>query len=147
MLHDLARLYSAKRLLDECELRGMVIDTFERENPIVLHARLGASLAQESFGVRDPDVLSAIEKHTVADAQMSALDCVVYLADGLEPGRKFAEREALWRLACTDLHAGMRATLAQSLGYLERQGIPAAPQTLAAAKAFALTEGVSTSLN
>ena len=147
MLHDLARLYPAKRLIDECEMRGMPIDAFERENPIVLHARLGASLAQESFGVHDPGVLSAIAKHTVAAAEMSQLDCVVYLADGLEPGRKFAERKALWQLACTDLHAAMRATLAQSLGYLERQGIPAAPQTLAAAKAFALVQGVPTSLN
>ncbi|MBV8637222.1 MAG: bis(5'-nucleosyl)-tetraphosphatase (symmetrical) YqeK [Candidatus Eremiobacteraeota bacterium] len=147
MLHDLARLYPAKRLIDECELRGMPIDAFERENPIVLHARLGASLAQESFAVHDPAVLSAIEKHTVAAAVMSPLDCVVYLADGLEPGRKFAEREALWRLACTDLHAAMRATLAHSLGYLEREGISAAPQTLAAAKTFGLAEGVSTSLN
>ncbi len=64
MLHDLARLYSTSRLIDECELRGMPIDAFERENPIVLHARLGAAIAQEGFGVHDPQVLSAIEKHT-----------------------------------------------------------------------------------
>lgn len=147
MLHDLARLYSAQRLLDECELRGMEIDAFERENPIVLHARLGAAIAQESFGVHDPEVLSAIAKHTVGAATMSRLDCIVYLADGLEPGRRFAEREALWRLACTNLDAAMRATIGQSLQYLERQGIEAAPQTLAAAKAFGLAEGVTPSLN
>jgi predicted HD superfamily hydrolase involved in NAD metabolism len=148
MLHDLARLYSTSRLIDECELRGMPIDAFERENPIVLHARLGAALAQEAFGVHDPHVLSAIEKHTVAAAEMSPLDCVVYLADGLEPGREYAEREQLWRLARTDLHSAMRATIAQSLGYLERQGLAAAPQTIAAAKSFGLAiEGVSPSLN
>jgi predicted HD superfamily hydrolase involved in NAD metabolism len=147
MLHDLARLYSAKRLLDECELRAMPVDAFERENPIVLHARLGAALAEEAFGVHDSDVLSAIAKHTVGAAQMSTLDCIVYLADGLEPGRPFAEREALWRLACTDLNAAMRATIDQSLRYLERQGFAPAPQTLAAAKAFGLAEGVSPSLN
>ena len=148
MLHDLARLYSTSRLIDECELRGMPIDRFERENPIVLHARLGAAIAEESFGVHDPQVLSAIEKHTVAAAEMSPLDCVLYLADGLEPGRKYAEREELWRLACSDLTEAMRATIAQSLGYLERQGLAAAPQTLAAAKAFGLAiEGGSPSLN
>ncbi len=146
MLHDLARLYSASRLIDECELRGMAIDPFERANPIVLHARLGASIAQESFGIHDPEVLSAIEKHTVAAKEMSALDCVLYLADGLEPGRKFDGRDALWHLACTNLHAGMRETIAQSMGYFERQGIPVAPQTLAAAKTFGF-EGGSTSLN
>ncbi len=136
MLHDLARLYPARRLIGECELRGMTIDPFERANPIVLHARLGASIAQESFGVHDPEVLSAIRKHTVAAADMSPLDCVVYLADGLEPGRKYAERGKLWRLACADLRAAMGATIAHTLGYLEHQGLPAAPQTVAAAKTY-----------
>lgn len=147
MLHDLARLYPAKRLLDECVLRAMEIDAFERENPIVLHARLGAAIAQESFGVHDGDVLSAISKHTVGAATMSTLDCIVYLADGLEPGRSFAARAELWRLACSDLAAAMRATIGESLRYLERQGLPAAPQTLAAATAFGVAEGVSPSLN
>jgi len=67
LLHDLARLYPAERLLRECAERGLAIGAFERENPIVLHARLGAELARERFGVDDPGVLSAIRKHTVAD--------------------------------------------------------------------------------
>ncbi|HZW53928.1 MAG TPA: bis(5'-nucleosyl)-tetraphosphatase (symmetrical) YqeK, partial [Candidatus Elarobacter sp.] len=71
MLHDLARLYSAERLLRECAERGMPVDAFERANPVVLHARLGAELARERFGVEDEGVLSAIRKHTLADAVMS----------------------------------------------------------------------------
>jgi len=59
MLHDLARLYSAERLLAECDARGMTIDAFERRHPIVLHARLGARIAREDFGVDDPAVLLA----------------------------------------------------------------------------------------
>lgn len=147
MLHDLARLYSSQRLLDECEMRSMPIGDFERANPIVLHAPLGAHLAQEAFGVRDAAVLSAISKHTVADEEMSPLDCVVYLADGLEPGRTFAARDELWNVALADMNAAMRETLRNTLAYLARQGLPVAPQTLAAAKAFGVSEGVLTSLN
>jgi predicted HD superfamily hydrolase involved in NAD metabolism len=151
MLHDLARLYSNARLIDECEMRRMPIGDFERKNPVVLHAPLGARLAQEAFGVIDPQVLSAIEKHTVAAAEMSPLDCVVYLADGLEPGRDFDARAALWALARRDLAAAMRETLKNSLDYLERKGFAVAPQTLAAARTFGLmdqdTEGVLPSLN
>ena len=141
MLHDLARLYPAKRLIDECEIRGMPIDAFERANPVVLHARLGASLAQESFGVRDPDVLSAIEKHTVAAAHMSTLDCVLYLADGLEPGREYPERAGLALLAERDLRAAMRATIASSLRYLMGRQLPIAPQTAAAMKTWEVATG------
>ncbi len=137
MLHDLARLYSARRLLDECSARGMTIDAFERANPIVLHARLGAVLARELFGISDPEVLSAIDKHTLGAAHMSPLDCVVYLADSLEPGRTFAGRRELADLARHDLRAGMRATLANALRFYQEQGIAVAAQTAAAAQAFA----------
>ena len=138
MLHDLARLYPAPRLIAECELRGLKIDAFERENPVVLHARLGAELAKEQFSVRDSDVLSAIAKHTVADATMSPMDCVLYLADGLEPGRHFEGRAEHWALALVDLRAAMRATLESTLVYLHRKGIAVAPQTAAAALSFGL---------
>jgi predicted HD superfamily hydrolase involved in NAD metabolism len=117
----------------------MPVSAFERANPIVLHARLGASLAQEAFGVHDPDVLSAIEKHTVGAEQMSPLDCAVYLADGLEPGRDYAERRELWDVAIRDLAEGMRGVLRSTLRYLARKGIPIAPQTVGAARQFGVT--------
>ncbi|HTX58382.1 MAG TPA: bis(5'-nucleosyl)-tetraphosphatase (symmetrical) YqeK [Verrucomicrobiae bacterium] len=136
MLHDLARLYPAKRLLAECELRGLSIDPFERDHPVVLHARVGACVAQEAFGVHDAGVLSAIAKHTTAAPEMSPLDCIVYLADGLEPARDFPERAELWALAGRDLDAAMRSVLGSSIRYLRRKGIPVAPQTVAAARRF-----------
>ncbi|MDQ6823263.1 MAG: bis(5'-nucleosyl)-tetraphosphatase (symmetrical) YqeK [Candidatus Eremiobacteraeota bacterium] len=141
MLHDLARLYSASRLLEECARRGIVPTDFERQNPIVLHAPLSAALASEIFGVNDDEVLSAIAKHTVAAPVMSTLDCVVYLADGLEPGRTFPERLDLARLAEIDLAAAMRGTLASSLQFYKQQGIAVSPQTLAAAHTFGLRTG------
>ena len=136
LLHDLARLYSAQRLMRECGERGMTIDDFERRNPIVLHARLGAELARERFGVDDESVLSAIRKHTVADAVMSPLDQVVYLADALEPQRDYPERAHIAALAYRDMRGAMCAVLASSIAYLERRGLEIAPQTFAAARAF-----------
>jgi len=132
LLHDLARLYSSDRLIAECSARGMAIDAFERANPIVLHARLGAELARDDFGIDDEAILSAIRKHTVAAATMSPLDAILYLADGLEPGRDFAERSDLLDLAFRDLDAAMTATIENSLAYLRSRGLAAAPQTLAA---------------
>jgi predicted HD superfamily hydrolase involved in NAD metabolism len=114
MLHDLARLYSAERLLREARARGFAIGAREREHPVLLHARVGAALARELFGVQDRDVLSAIEKHTTGADDMTPLDCVVYLADSLEPNRKFPERAALWDLALRDLEAATRETMHRS---------------------------------
>ena len=148
MLHDLARLYSGERLVAECTARAMPIDEFERAHPVVLHARLGAALAREQFGIDDPEILSAIEKHTTGAAGMSALDKVLYLADSLEPGRKHAERAEQWAIAWGDLDEGMRAVLHSSFGHLAEKGVAAAPQTVAAAAALGVAyeeEGVSAS--
>ncbi len=140
LLHDIARLYSGERLLEECAARGLAIDAFERRNPIVLHARLGAEIARERFGVTDERVLDAMRRHTVAAPRMTRLDAIVYLADGLEPGRDFPEREAVESLAFRDLDAAMRALLESSLAYLETRGLEAAPQTLAALHTYLKTE-------
>ena len=136
LLHDLARLYPGERLLRECRERGMPIDAFEQANPVVLHARLGAELARDDYGIDDEAILSAIRKHTVAAATMSPLDAVLYLADGLEPGRDFAERAGLLELAFRDLDAAMSAVIENGLAYLRSRGLTAAPQTLAARTTF-----------
>ena len=146
MLHDLARLYPAKELIAQCERRGIPIDAFSREHPVVLHAPLGAALAAETFEVSDPQILSAIAKHTLGDVQMSGLDAVIYLADGLEPGRDYEERSALWDLALQDLDAALEATMRHSIEHLERTGTSVAPKTRAALAARRQPEGSTPSL-
>lgn len=149
MLHDLARLYSTTQLLEECERRGLPVDDFERRNPIVLHAPLGAVLAREQFGIHDESVLSAIAKHTLGAEEMTSLDCIVYLADALEPGRDFENRQTIWNLAQTDLRAAMSATIDHGMVYLHRLGREPAPQTLAMQRIFSAlrAQGVEPSLN
>jgi predicted HD superfamily hydrolase involved in NAD metabolism len=137
LLHDLARLYPGERLLRECEERGMPIGEFERANPIVLHAPLGAELARDWFGVDDEAILSAIRKHTLAAATMSPLDEILYLADGLEPGRDYAGRADMLALAFDDLAAAMAAHLTESLSYHRERNLTPAPQTLAALEHYA----------
>lgn len=138
MLHDLARLYPAERLLAECAQAGIPVDDFSRANPVVLHAPLSAYLARTRFGVDDAQVLSAIAKHTLGAGEMSPLDCILYLADGLEPGRDYPERAQLAALARHDLPAAMRATIASSLRYLSQRHLPVAPQTAQAMQTFGL---------
>lgn len=141
MLHDLARLYSAQRLLRESEEHGVPVDDYARTHPTVLHAPLSAALARTMFGIDDPQVLSAISKHTLGAGEMSALDCILYLADGLEPGRDYPERAELAALARRDLAAAMRATIRSSLRYLKQRHLPIAPQTAAAMHTFGLEAG------
>jgi predicted HD superfamily hydrolase involved in NAD metabolism len=142
LLHDLARLYPGERLLLECTERGMEIGEFERANPIVLHAPLGAELARDWFGVADEAILSAIRKHTLAAATMSPLDEILYLADGLEPGRDYPGRADMLALAFDDLAAAMAGHLTESLNYHRERNLMPAPQTLAALEHYTTMEPV-----
>ena len=116
----------------------MPIDAYARAHPVVLHAPLSAALARADFGIDDEAVLSAISKHTLGHAAMSPLDCILYLADGLEPGRTFGERESLVDLAFLDLQGAMRATLRATFGFLREKGLEPAPQSLEAARTFGI---------
>jgi predicted HD superfamily hydrolase involved in NAD metabolism len=137
MLHDLARLWSRERLLDEAQQRGLRIDPFEERHPIVLHARLGAELARERFGVDDEDVLDAIRLHTLGAPEMALLTEIVYLADALEPGRSYPDRAALERLAFENVREAVAAVLQSTIALMEARGDEVAPQTRAAFERYA----------
>lgn len=140
MLHDLARLYSDQRLLDESRAHGLAISAFDLEHPRVLHARLGAELAKARYGIDDERILSAIRSHTLGSGSMNLLDAIVYLADSLEPERGFDERAELERVAYRDLHAAMRATLLATTAYHGASGKSIAPETAAAIELFSHEE-------
>lgn len=86
-LHDCAKEMTNLQLLRFARKKKIKIDEVDLINPHVLHARVGAVIAKEKFGVRDPDVLGGIRCHTLAEPKMSKLVMLVYLADATEPGR------------------------------------------------------------
>jgi predicted HD superfamily hydrolase involved in NAD metabolism len=87
LLHDLAKYFKPQTLLNLATEAGLPLDPVDEANPHLLHADVGAIVAQREFGVTDADVLAAIANHTLGSPGMNALSCVVFLADTLEPGR------------------------------------------------------------
>jgi len=122
LLHDLARLWSPQRLIAAAVAYGIEIDAFAQAHPLVLHAPVGAALAAKEFGIADPAIIQAISRHTVGAKSMTPLDAILFLADALEPGRRFTERIDLLTLAYADLERGLRAVYASTVAYLLREG-------------------------
>lgn len=46
-------------------------------------------LSRKEVGITDPEILQAITYHTSGHEKMTMLDKVIYVADYIEPGRKF----------------------------------------------------------
>ena len=86
-LHDVGRLHDALRDAPEALLRELSGDD---ESPTeLLHGPAAAAMLVREGDVR-PDVLDAVRWHTLGAAGWCRVGQALYMADFLEPGRKFA---------------------------------------------------------
>ena len=130
LLHDCAKYLSDKEYLSLCHEREIPVSAAEAANPSLLHAKAGAVLAAEKYGVTDPEILEAIRNHTTGKPAMSMLDKIIYIADYIEPGRNQAPNLAIVRqLAFEDLDRALIKILSDTLSYLEESGAEIDPMT------------------
>lgn len=128
VLHDYARDEGTDRLLEAaCEF-GVPMTQFERKHPYLLHGRVGAAMVRRDLPGVGEAVLSAVAAHTVGAVPMSDLDRVVFLADMIEPARRYPGVEDL-RAAC---HAGplaecFRVGYGRSVRHVMEEGRPVHP--------------------
>ena len=74
ILHDCAKCIPHEKQLSLCEKYDLPIREVERENPFLLHAKLGAYLAREEYGIEDTDILHALQVHTTGEPELNLLD-------------------------------------------------------------------------
>jgi len=130
LLHDCAKCLTEEKMVSVCEKNNIPISELERANPFLLHARVGAFLAREQYGVTDEDILNAIENHTTGRPGMSLLEKIVFIADYMEPGRNQApDLEEIRRLAFTDLNRTLLKILGDTLEYLDSKNGDVDPMT------------------
>ena len=121
LLHDCAKGMHGSEQVAICEKAHLPMSAVERSNPsALLHAKVGAYLAEHKYGVTQPDIINAIRYHTTGRPDMSKLEKIVYIADYIEPGRKpLPDMELIRRIAYQDLDWTMEKILANKLAYLQ----------------------------
>lgn len=121
ILHDCAKGFSDEKLLYICREQQIEISDSELEAPYLLHAKVGAYLAQEKYGVKEQEVLSAICYHTTGRVGMTPLEQIIFIADYIEPNRKeIPELEKCRKLAFEDLDKATYCILENTLLYLKK---------------------------
>ena len=121
ILHDITKSLSYDEQLQLCEKYGIINDNSELEAPKLLHAKTGAAMARELFGVSDT-VYEAIRWHTTGKPDMSLFEKILYLADYIEPTRDFEGIDELRELAFTDLDGAMVLGLGMTIDEIRRSG-------------------------
>ncbi|WP_042345772.1 bis(5'-nucleosyl)-tetraphosphatase (symmetrical) YqeK [Bacillus massiliigorillae] len=94
------------------------------------HAPVGAYLVQKEAGIQDKEVLSAILYHTTGRAQMTKLEKIVFLADYIEPGRKFPGVDDVRQIAKKDLDEAVVAALRNTINFLMSKNATIYPDTV-----------------
>lgn len=87
LLHDCAKCFETEEKFRLCEEGGVILSRIERNNPALIHAKLGAYIAKRDYGVDDEELLDAIRTHTTGAPAMTLIQKILYIADMIEPNR------------------------------------------------------------
>ena len=130
ILHDCARNLIGEELLKTSRQFGMIPSPLELLQPALIHAPLGAIIAERRFGISEPQVLQAIRRHTTGAPQMTLLDKVIYLSDCIEPGRNFSGVRKIRDMAVEDLDAAVLLAYEHSILFVVANGGLLHPNTV-----------------
>lgn len=120
LMHDYAKCMSAETKRKLCRKYGIAISPMEEKNLDLLHAKLGAYIAQERYNIEDLEIIDAIYYHTTGKPAMSDFSKIIYIADAIEPGRGEMEYlEKARKLAKISLDETMLFLLEESLNFLK----------------------------
>ena len=128
--HDAGRYHDALRDADEPLLRSLAGDPPDFTVEMLHGPAAAAQLARD--GDTRAELLDAIRHHTVGSAAWGRLGRALYMADYLEPGRKFSrgDRAFLASQVPHDFDATFRQVLRARLEWSLREGMRLYPQAV-----------------
>lgn len=120
LLHDCAKCMPDSKKVKICMKNHIPMSETEEKNPFLLHAKVGAYIAKEKYGVDDEEILQAIACHTTGKPAMTLLEKIIYIADYIEPMRnKAANLPEVRRMAFEDLDLALFKIFSDTLLYLK----------------------------
>lgn len=132
LMHDYAREMSGTELLMIAQENGLLGDHIEVVKPDLLHGTVGAFLLEQEGLITDKQILTAIRNHTTGHPEMDWLSKLIYIADYIEPERKFPGVDKLRAITYKDWQLGVLAGLNHTLTYLLQKGAFIHPYSLMA---------------
>ena len=122
LLHDCAKYIPDEDRIGLMKKWGLSWTRVQEQNPALLHAEMGAYLAEKEYGVQDTEILNAIRFHTTGRPAMTLLEAIVYTADYIEPMRDKAPRlKELRSLAFQDLFRCVYEISGDTIRYMDEE--------------------------
>ena len=129
LLHDVAKYEDYKDYKDFKLPKNCTKD--------IEHQYLGAYICEKVLNVKDEEVLNAVKYHTTGRDNMSTLEKIIYVADIIEPSRRFLGVEELRVAVEKNFESGFITCLNEILSFLKRENKEIYPLTLKAYNYYA----------
>jgi len=118
LVHDCAKNMKYNKMVEMIEENGYNIDMVCKNSPELLHGLAGAIIAKKLMAIDDEDILNSITYHTTGRKQMSLLEKIIYIADYIEPLRKFPGVDSLRETVFKDLDEGLLLSFNNTINYV-----------------------------
>lgn len=123
LLHDCGKFCSIKEQINLLKEYKLSPTEAEKKMPALIHARLGAYLAEHEYHIKNPEILSAITFHTTGKPGMTMLEKIIYISDYIEPGRQaIPGLEEVRKSAFADIDEAIVLSTGATISYLESTG-------------------------
>lgn len=116
ILHDIAKYWSRETMTTIIK-ESDISDELLNYHLSLWHAHVGADYMNK-HGVHDEEIIWAIRYHTTGRKGMTLLEKIVFLADYIEPGRRFPGVEDVRELAEKNLDAAVVQALMNTMTLL-----------------------------
>lgn len=138
-IHDYAKQVAVDEYREVIKTQGFDQDLLNW-NRSIWHGIVGTYFIQRDLEINDPEILTAVRKHTTADVEMTTLDKIVFMADYIEPGRSFPGVEEARKITYANINQGVGYQLAHTLKFLIDKRNKIYPRTLDAYNVWGINE-------
>ena len=118
LAHDVAKNLSKDRMKEIMEENNIILSKIEENNSDLWHSIIAHIEAKDKLGICDDEILDSIRWHTTGKEEMSILTKIIYIADMIEPNRKFDGIEEIRKVTFEDLDKGVYYGLTSSIEFL-----------------------------
>ncbi len=130
LLHDVAKDLSLQEKVQKAQKLGCPFLLEEQENSELMHAPLGAFILEKEWHIKEPEILSAVKKHTTGDALMSPIDLTIFIADFLAGLKIGIKKTLIYRTALKSLEKGALKVCVQKINWVLKKQKPLASKSI-----------------
>ena len=131
LVHDYGKRLNRQQLLKAAERYNLKLDSITLSEARLLHAPVGAVLLAEELMIKDRELLNAVSYHTTGYRGMALPAKILYLADFIEPGRRFDGVAKIRELAAVDLDQALLAAVDKTICSVVARGMKLHPRSVA----------------